>query len=141
MNLRFDARGYLPLGTSRLVLAARLMGDFNEAKGGSQIPFFRLARLGDWQTLRGYRPLRFYGRNALAANIEYRFEIIPSLGALAFTDFGQVFNRRAELTAHNLHATWGGGVEFKAKKSTLFRVLVGKSGEGTRVIIGFGPTF
>ncbi len=141
VNLRLDARGYLPLGTPRHVLAARLIGNFNNPKGGSQIPFFRLARLGDSHTLRGYRPFRFYGRNALAANVEYRFEVISGIGALAFTDFGQVFDRRSQLTAQNLHATFGGGVEFKSKKSTLFRILVGKSGEGTRVIIGFGPTF
>ena len=141
VNLKLDARGYLPLGTPRRVLAARLIGNFNNPKGGSEIPFFRLAHIGDNQTLRGYRQFRFYGRNALAANIEYRFELIPSIGALAFTDVGQVFDRRAQLTAQNLHATFGGGIEFKSKKSTLFRILVGKSGEGTRVIIGFGPTF
>jgi hypothetical protein len=141
VNVRLDTRGYLPLGTPRRVLAARLIGNFNEPKGGSQIPFFRLARLGDSRTLRGYRPLRFYGSNALAANIEYRFELFPVLGALAFTDVGQVFERRAQLTAQNLQATWGGGIEFKSKKSTLFTILVGKSSEGIRIIIGFGPTF
>ncbi|MBS1808218.1 MAG: BamA/TamA family outer membrane protein [Acidobacteria bacterium] len=141
VNLKLDARGYLPLGTPRRVLAARLIGNFNNEKGGSHIPFFRLARLGDAQTLRGYRPFRFYGRNALAANLEYRFELIPGIGALAFTDVGQVFDRRAQLSAQGLHATWGGGVEFKSKKSTMFRILVGKSGEGTRLIFGFGQTF
>ncbi len=141
VNLKFDARGYLPLGTPRRVLAARLIGNFNQAKGGSQIPFFRLARLGDSQTLRGFRPLRYYGSNALAANLEYRFELIPGIGALAFTDVGQVFEQRAQLSAKNMRATYGGGIEFKSKKSTLFRILVGKSAEGTRVILGFGPTF
>jgi hypothetical protein len=141
VNFKLDARGYLPLGTPRRVLAARLIGNFNNLKGGSQIPFFRLAHIGDNQTLRGFRQFRFYGRNALAANFEYRFELIPGIGALAFTDVGQVFNRRSELSAQNLQTTWGGGIEFKSKKSTLFRILVGKSGEGMRLIIGFGPTF
>ena len=141
VNLKLDARGYVPLGTPRRVFAVRLIGNFNNPKGGSAIPFFRLAHIGDTQTMRGYRQFRFYGRNALAANFEYRFELIPGIGALAFSDVGQVFDKRTEITAQNLHATWGGGIEFKSKKSTLFRILVGKSGEGTRVIIGFGPTF
>ncbi|HEX4945921.1 MAG TPA: BamA/TamA family outer membrane protein, partial [Blastocatellia bacterium] len=111
VNLRFDMRGYLPLGTPRRVLAARLIGNFNEAKGGSQIPFYRLAHLGDTHTLRGYRQFRFYGRNALAANLEYRFELIPGIGALAFTDVGQVFDRRAQLNTENMRATYGGGIE------------------------------
>ena len=141
VNLKLDARGYLPLGTPRRVLAARLIGNFNNPKGGSEIPFFRLAHIGDTQTMRGYRQFRFYGRNALAANIEYRFELIPGIGALAFTDVGQVFDRRAELTIENMRATYGGGIEFKSKKSTLFRILIAKSPEGARVIIGFGPSF
>jgi Omp85 superfamily domain len=141
VTLKMDTRGYLPLGTPRHVLAARLIGNFNNPKGASQIPFFRLAHIGDNQTLRGFRQFRFYGRNALAANFEYRVELISGIGALAFTDVGQVFDRRAQITAQNLRTTWGGGIEFKSKKSTLFRILVGKSGEGTRLIIGFGPTF
>ncbi|MBL8206423.1 MAG: BamA/TamA family outer membrane protein [Blastocatellia bacterium] len=141
VNMRMDVRGYVPLGTPRRVFAARLIGNFNNPKGGSEIPFYRLAHIGDTQTMRGYRQFRFYGRNALAANFEYRFELIPGIGALAFTDVGQVFDRRTQITAQNLHATWGGGIEFKSKKSTLFRILVGRSGEGTRIIIGFGPTF
>jgi hypothetical protein len=40
-----------------------------------------------------------------------------------------------------MRATYGGGVEFKSKKATMFRILVAKSPEGARVIIGFGPTF
>jgi outer membrane protein assembly factor BamA len=141
LNYRLDARGYVPLGTTRRVLALRLLGLFNDPKGGSEIPFFRLARIGDTQTLRGYDSFRFYGRNALAANVEYRFDLIPGIGALLFTDFGQVFNRRSELNAANLHATYGGGVEFSSKRSTVFRVLVAKSPEGMRIMFGFGPTF
>lgn len=141
LNYRLDARGYVPLGTARRVLALRLLGLFNDPKGGSEIPFFRLARIGDARTLRGYDSFRFYGRNALAANVEYRFDLIPGIGALLFTDFGQVFNRRSELNSANLHATYGGGVEFSSKRSTVFRVLVAKSPEGMRLMLGFGPTF
>ncbi len=140
-TLKLDARGYVPLGTPRRVLAARLIGNFNDPKGGSQIPFFRLAHIGDNQTLRGYRQFRFYGRNALAANLEYRFELIPAIGALAFTDVGQVYDRRAQLTIENMRATYGGGIEFKSKKATMFRILLAKSPEGARLLIGFGPTF
>lgn len=141
VNFRFDARGYLPLITPRHVLATRLIGNFNSAKGGSEIPFFRLARIGDTRTLRGYRALRFYDRNAIAANFEYRVGLTSNVGGLIFTDVGQVFHSRSQISAQNLRQTWGGGIEIKAKKSTLFRILVGKSDEGTRLIIGFGPTF
>jgi hypothetical protein len=141
VNYLLDARGYIPLKSERRVLALRLLGDFNEPKGGSQIPFFRLARLGSTQTLRGFESQRFYGRHALASSIEYRYELIRSIEALAFTDIGQVFNRRSEFTRQNLRATFGGGLQFKSKKSVFLKLLVAKSGEGTRLILSFGPTF
>lgn len=149
LNYSLDARGYLPLGTKRRVLAVRVRGDFNEPKGGSQIPFFRLAHLGDGETLRGYDTYRFHGRHALHANVEYRYQLaagfdktgLSGIEAVAFTDMGQVFNRRAELSIDNLRATWGGGLQFSSGRSTLFRFLYARSPEGSRVFFSFGPTF
>lgn len=149
LNYSLDARGYLPLGTKRRVLAVRVLGDFNEPKGGSQIPFFRLPHLGDGETLRGYDTYRFHGRHALHANVEYRYQLaagfdktgLSGVEAVAFTDMGQVFNRRAELTIDNLRATWGGGLQFSSGRSTLLRVLYARSPEGSRVFFSFGPSF
>lgn len=141
VNFLVDARGYVPLGTKRRVLALRLLGNFNDPKGGSDIPFFRLARLGDSHTLRGYDSFRFHGRNALVSSIEYRYDLVQGISAVAFTDFGQVFNRRSEFNRDNLHATWGGGIQIGSKKSIALRILYGRSGEGARIFFSFGPTF
>jgi hypothetical protein len=141
VNLQLDTRGYLPLGSERRVLALRLLGDFNSPKGGSQIPFFRLARLGNTQTLRGFESNRFYGRHALAASIEYRYALSGGMEAVTFTDLGQVFNRWSEFNRQNFRATFGGGVQFKSEKSVFFKILVARSGEGTRLFLSFGPTF
>ncbi len=141
VSYQADARGYIPLGSERRLLALRLLGLFNDPKGGSQIPFFRLARLGNSQTLRGFDTNRFYGRHAVAANIEYRYELIRGIEAVLFTDLGQVYNRRSEFNKENFRATFGGGLQFVSQKNTLFRFLIGKSGEGVRLLFGFGPTF
>ena len=149
INYSLDARGYLPLGTRRRTLALRLLGDFNEPKGGSQVPFFRLARLGDGETLRGYDTYRFHGRHALHASVEYRYLLasgfdekgLGGIEAVGFTDVGQVFNRRSELSMDNVRATWGGGLQFSSGRSTLFRLLYARSPEGSRVIFGVGPSF
>ncbi len=141
VNYLVDARGYIPLGTKRRVLALRVLGDLNDRKGGSEIPFFRLARLGTSQTLRGYDTYRFHGRNAIASNIEYRYQLIQGIEAVAFTDIGQVFGPRSEFNTTNIHATFGGGAQFGSKKSIFLRILVGKSGEGSRFFFSFGPTF
>ena len=149
VNYSLDARGYVPLGSERRLLALRLLGDFNEPKGGSQVPFFRLARLGDGATLRGYDTYRFHGQHALHATAEYRFQLASTfdekgpggLDAVAFTDMGQVFNRRSELTINNVRATWGGGLQLSSGRGTLFRLLYARSPEGSRVMFGFGPSF
>jgi outer membrane protein assembly factor BamA len=141
MNYLLDARGYIPLGTKRRVLALRLLGNFNDRKGGSEIPFFRLARVGDSHTLRGYDSYRFHGRNAVVSSVEYRYDLVQGIAAVAFTDFGQVFNRRSEFNTSNLHATWGGGIQFASKKSVALRILYARSGEGARLFFSFGPTF
>ena len=149
INYSLDARGYLPLGTGRRLLALRLLGDFNEPKGGSQIPFFRLARLGDSETLRGYDTYRFHGRHALHLSVEYRFKLasafdekgLGGIEAVAFTDMGQVFNHRREFSRENLRATWGGGLQLSSGRGTLFRLLYGRSPEGSRLMFGFGPSF
>jgi outer membrane protein assembly factor BamA len=149
INYALDARGYLPLGSTRRTLALRLLGDFNDPKGGSQVPFFRLARVGDGETLRGYDTYRFHGRHALHTSVEYRYQLASTfdekgfggIDALAFTDIGQVFNHRSEFSMNNLRATWGGGIQFSSARSTVLRVLYARSPEGSRLFFSFGPSF
>ena len=141
VNYRFDTRGYLPLGNKRRVLALRMLGEFNEPKGGSQIPFFRLARLGDTQTLRGFDTYRFHGRHALMGTAEYRYALSGGVEAFGFTDFGQVFDRRSEFNTDNLQVTYGGGLRFATAKSLFLRLYAARGGERTRFFFSFGPTF
>ena len=136
-----DQRFYVPLGNERRVFAVRTLLAFTDTRDDSQIPFFRLARLGDTQTLRGYDANRFYGRNAAAWNAEYRTDLTGGLGAFAFTDFGQVFDRASEFNTANFRVTYGGGVQLKTKKSIVLRTYVARSQERTRLMISFGPTF
>jgi outer membrane protein assembly factor BamA len=141
INYFLDGRGYIPLGTKSRVLALRVIGNFNDRKGGSEIPFFRLARLGDLDTLRGYGTYRFHARNSISSNIEYRYRLGRWMDALLFTDIGQVFDRASEISTRNMHATFGGGIQFRSENKVFFKILVGKSGDGTRVFFTFGPTF
>lgn len=138
---KIDQRGYLPLGSEKRVLAVRTLMVFSDPRGKSDIPFFRLARLGNSETLRGFDSNRFYGRNAAAWNVEYRTDLTAGLGAFAFTDFGQVFNSRSEFNTRNFQVTYGGGFQVKTAKSTLFRAYVARSSERTRLMFSFGPTF
>lgn len=149
VNYSLDARAYVPLATKRRLLAFRLLGDFNDAKGNSLVPLQHLARLGGSDTLRGYDTHRFHARHAVHATIEYRYQIASTfakdgssgIDAVAFTDAGQVFDRHSEFSFKNVRATWGGGLQFSSKRSTVFRILYARSPEGSRVFFTFGPTF
>jgi hypothetical protein len=136
-----DQRFYASLGSERRVFAVRTLLAFTDTRDDSQIPFYRLARLGDTQTLRGYDPNRFYGRNAAAWNAEYRTDLTGGLGAFAFTDFGQVFDRASEFSTRNFRVTYGGGLQLKTKTSVVLRTYLARSQESTRLMISFGPTF
>jgi outer membrane translocation and assembly module TamA len=136
-----DQRFYVPLGSERRVFAVRTLLAFTDTRDDSQVPFFRLARLGDTQTLRGFDANRFYGRNAAAWNAEYRTDLTGGLGAFAFTDFGQVFDRASEFNTRNFRVTYGGGLQVKSKKSIVLRTYLARSSEGSRLMFSFGPTF
>jgi hypothetical protein len=141
VNYLLDGRGYIPLGSKKRVLALRFIGNFNDRKGGSEIPFFRLARLGDQYVLRGYGTYRFHGENSIASSIEYRYRLGRWIDTFLFTDVGQVFDRVSQINNKNLHATFGGGIQFRSEDKVYFKIYFGKSGEGARVYFTFGPTF
>lgn len=146
---QFDARAYIPIGSKDRVLAVRLLGDLKDVKGDSSVPLFRLSRLGDNETLRGYELNRFQGLNALHLNLEYRFKLIQGIEtsgfrgmeAIFFGDLGQVFDNRQELSWANLKSTWGGGIQFTSRESVAMAILYGRSPEGGRLLVRFGKTF
>jgi hypothetical protein len=149
LNYDLDTRAYLPLGSKRRVLALRLLGNFKDLKGASTVPLFRLARLGDGETLRGYESYRYQGLNALHLNVEYRFKLVQgietdgfrSVEAILFTDLGQVYNRKEELALTNVRVTYGGGLQFASRKNAAFTVLYAISPERSRLMFRFGKTF
>ncbi|MGH9487498.1 MAG: BamA/TamA family outer membrane protein [Terriglobales bacterium] len=138
-----DARGYLPLTPFSDVLAWRGLSTWNIAKAGEQVPFFEMAQLGDSATLRGYRPYRFYGLNAITSSLEYRHYFSDSFGAFLFGDIGQVYDVRSQLTRSNMRTTWGAGLLFNdSRRKTFFKIYFGiTSGEGHRWFLTQGPTF
>lgn len=148
-NYEIDARTYIPLGNKLRVVALRFLGDFKDTKGNSAVPFFRLARLGDGETLRGYDTFRFQGNNAMHLNVEYRFKLMQGFETSGFTgvegvffgDFGQVYNNYNELKWQNVRATWGGGFRVTTKSSVALTILYAQSPERGGILWRFGRTF
>lgn len=148
-TLEIDSRGYLPLGSKDRVIAVRFLGSFRDASNSSGIPFFRMSKLGDGETLRGYETHRYRGASSVHLSVEYRYKLIQGIetgglrgmDAVFFGDFGQVYDRLEDLKWSNLHASWGGGVQFLSAKRVTFAVMYAQSPEGGGLIFRTGKTF
>jgi outer membrane protein assembly factor BamA len=138
--LRFDAdiRGYVPVrGLGREdSIAVRGQLAVTDAANRGQIPFYFLPRLGGGGTLRGYETSRFIDQQALVFSAEYRWQVRRKLQIVGFVDAGQVASTRNEFSFSKLQSSYGAGIRFKG-----FRLDYAVGQEGSRVHIGFGPTF
>ncbi|QQS41412.1 MAG: BamA/TamA family outer membrane protein [Acidobacteriota bacterium] len=148
-TFEIDSRGYVPLGSKDRVIALRFLGSFRDPSNGSGIPFFRLSRLGDGDTLRGYETHRYRGASSVHLSVEYRYKLIQGIetgglrgmDAVFFGDFGQVYDRLGDLKWGNIQTTWGGGVQFLSAKRVTFAILYAQSPEGGGMIFRTGKTF
>ena len=91
--------------------------------------------------LRGFRPFRFYGDNALLFNAEYRYEVFAGLDMAVFADAGKVFQSKSQLNFENLEGSYGIGMRFNARNVVFMRIDAGFSHEGFQVWVTFNNVF
>src|SRR5262249_39658320 len=130
--------------------------ELNRPKGGSQIPFYDLARLGGDSTLRGFDTFRFYGEKSILFQAELRQTVWhrgedSGLDVFGFGDTGQDWGvnsnlvlgdaRFNDLTRKNYAADGGGGVQYRVSSSLAARVEVGHSTERTGLWISVSRGF
>jgi outer membrane protein assembly factor BamA len=153
----FDARGYIPLGSSRTSLALRSRGLLKKTKGGSQIPFYNLAYLGGRDYVRGYDSYRFRGNNLLMLSTELRQTVYKKtdrrgLDVFGFADSGQVWGDSRSTTdpailanqnfsSSNWRTGVGGGLQYRHSQSFAGRVEVGRSNEGFKLYVSMSRGF
>ncbi len=136
-----EAERYFPLGGRNRTLALRFLGITNQARGGSAVPFFEQAILGGSFTMRGFREFRFYDRSAMLATAEYRYNLNSFMDILLFMDQGQVARQPGDFSWNGLRTGYGFGVRFLSAQSTPFKIIIGRSNEGTRIYFSMGATF
>jgi outer membrane protein assembly factor BamA len=157
LEAEFDARGYIPLGSSRTSLAMRSRGQIKNPKGGSQIPFYDLAFLGGRDYVRGYETNRFRGNNALIFSTELRRTVykktdLRGVDVFAFADSGQVWGdarsttdpailANQDFSSSNWRSGVGGGFQYRHSRSLAGRVEMGRSNEGTRFYVSMSRGF
>lgn len=140
MRYALEAAHYLPLDDEH-VLAARVLGVFNDEAGGADVPFFLKATLGGKETMRGFREFRFYDDNALLVSLEYRWRIWEYADAVLFVDEGQVAAEPRDFSFRGFRSSQGVGLRFKSAQAQSFRVDIGRSREGRRLYIAFASRF
>ena len=136
-----NAEHYVPLGSRNRTLALRFQSVSNLPRGGSAVPFFDQAFLGGLSTLRGFPEYRFRDLSSIMMTAEYRYNLNSYMDVVTFVDAGEVMRRTSDFNWSRLHASYGIGLRFLSRGSTPFKIIVARSGEGTRVYLSIGATF
>jgi len=140
---RFDAevQQFLPILRENSVIAFRALASTTSVAEGESVPYVLLPDLGGSHTLRGYPSWRFRDRNRVALTGEYRWKAGHFLDMALFVDAGQVAPRFSSLDFGDFKKTYGLGMTFHTPVSTVTRIEIARTGEGTALVFSFSPSF
>ncbi len=136
-----EAQHFVPLRREGSVLAFRALASTTNTAQGESVPFVLLPDLGGSHTLRGYPSWRFRDRSRMALTAEYRWKAGHFLDMALFADAGQVAPRLADLDLRKFKKTYGLGMSFHTPATTITRIEVARTGEGTALVFSFSPSF
>jgi outer membrane protein assembly factor BamA len=136
-----DLQQYVPFLNKSRRFAFRVRMTMTNATGDNRAPFFLQPFIGGSDDLRGFRPYRFTGPNAVVYNAEYRWEIFSGLDGALFFDAGKVMFNKGHLGLSDLEASPGFGFRFNARNRTFIRLDVGFSHEGVGLWLKFNDPF
>jgi hypothetical protein len=130
-RLHLEARAYVPVFSSRRVIALRAVHQsVDPADGSSPIPFFHLPESGDQTRFAGYAAHRFADAHLAIGHAEYRWIIWDRLWALALAEVGEVAPSAGALRLRDVHESYGGGLRYAFSERAVVRVSVAKGSEG-----------
>jgi outer membrane protein assembly factor BamA len=138
---QFYVEQYLPFWNEKRVIALRARTTLTYTGENQLVPFYMQPTLGGPNDLRGYSQFRFYDRNNLILNAEYRRELGLPIDLVLFTDWGKVFSKPGAMAFSELHGSGGIGFRFKTRNTVIMRIDVGVSEEGVRFWWAFNDIF
>lgn len=137
-----DVQHFLPIFDKKRVIALRGRLMTTTADAGQITPFYFRPTVGGSDSLRSARDFRFRDNNALAINLEYRWEAFSGLDMALFADGAQVAARVADLDLGDLEHAYGIGFRFNTHRSVFLRLDVGLFGAETpRLFVKFNKAF
>jgi len=140
-RLDLEADQYIPFFQDKRVFALRGKASLTDTHHNQVVPFYLQPTLGGSESLRGYRPYRFYDDNSLVLTAEYRYEIFSGLDMALFADSGQVFHRLKDFDAGRLQSDIGFGFRFNVRNNVFLRIDTAFSHEGFQVWFKFNNVF
>ncbi len=140
-TLDLEAQQYIPCFNERRVIALRAKSVLTDTNPGQVVPFYMQPVAGGSETLRGFRPFRFYDNNLIVANAEYRWEVFSGLDMALFYDTGKVFPRWHDWNFRHLEEDYGFGFRFNVRDNVFMRVDFGFSREGFQAWVKVNNVF
>jgi outer membrane protein assembly factor BamA len=136
-----EVQQFVPVLRESWIIALRALVSSTDATAGQDVPYFLMPDLGGSHTLRGYSAWRFRDRNRLLFTGEYRWTAGPLVDMALFVDAGKVAPRAADLDLRDLKKTYGLGISLHTPSTTVTRIEVARTGEGTSLVFSFSPSF
>jgi hypothetical protein len=140
-RLDVEARQFIPLLRENWVIALRAAASTTTTAAGQDVPYFLMPDLGGSQWLRGYSTWRFRDRNRLLLSGEYRWTAGPFVDMALFLDAGRVAARFQDLDTAGVRKSYGIGMTLHTLTSTITRIELARTAEGTGLMFSFSPSF
>ena len=137
----YEVIQHFPILRETWAISLRGLVQTTMEKSGQQIPFFLLPSLGGGHNMKGYESYRFRDRNSLLLQGEWRIMVNRFMDTALFYDAGKVAAHTSDLDLDGLTHDYGAGVRFHSPSSTMFRVDVARSPEGTRLVFAGSAAF
>ena len=128
-----EAAAFVPLGTTRFVLATHLWTLWTDVAAGHQVPFYLMASNGGNNTIRSFSDYRFHDQSSLLASAELRVALMTHMDAAGFVDAGNVGATFGDLNLD--HTSVGAGLRMHNGRTTFARLDAAYGSEGWELIV------
>ena len=145
IKYQIDVAQFFPVFKTGNVIGVRYFGEFNNKEDGGTLPFFEMARLGGWSSLRGFLYNRFFDNNSMFMSFEYRYNVWTfkrfKVDLVPFLDIGSVFGESGDFELSNTRFSYGGAGRFMIRDRVNIDLEIGHSDEGTEFYVKYKAPF
>jgi hypothetical protein len=139
---RLEGRGYLPVFSSRRVIALRsVLRGVDPESGSDPIPFYRLPESSEQDRFSAYSSGRFRDQRLLILHAEYRWLLWERLWAVALAQRGMVAGSNHALRYADMHESYGGGLRLRISDARTARLEIAKGADGMNVYLDMKGDF